>query len=215
MKLSLTFWVVLLLYAFACRNSSGREGSYISRTGSDSVRIWHSYDAEDIAPPVNEQIPLKRLIDSLGIDSSDLSVLVDKSDYLLSVLNDMAVIKQYPVVFGRNPMDDKTYEGDCCTPEGSFKVITKYEHEMWSRFIWFDYPNEVSLQRHREAQSSGQVPDGRGPGGQVGIHGVPPGNDYLIRYRVNWTAGCISMKNKDVEDLYPFVFKGMNVLILK
>ncbi|HOX74722.1 MAG TPA: L,D-transpeptidase [Bacteroidales bacterium] len=215
MQLSLTFWVVLLLCSSACRNSSGREGSYIPRDGSDSLRLLHSYNVEDIATPVNEHIPLKRLMDSLGIDSSDLSIAVDKSDCLLSVLNDTVIIKQYPDVFGRNPTDDKTYEGDCCTPEGNFKVIAKYEHAMWSRFIWFDYPNEVSLQRHREAKRIGLVPDDRGPGGQVGIHGVPQGYDYLIQYRINWTAGCNSLKNKDVEDLYSCVYKGMVIKIVK
>ena len=215
MRFSLLFWAVLFSYAFACRSSSGNQNATVVVLDRDTVKIWHSYDMGREDAPVNETIPLKSLVDSLGVDTSGLSILVDKGDYLLSVLDDTVVIKQYRVVFGRNPVDEKTYEGDCCTPEGSFKVLMKYEHERWSRFIWFDYPNEGSLFRHREAQRAGIVPAGRGPGGQVGIHGVPPGNDYLINYRINWTAGCISLKNEDVEDLYPFVCKGMVVEIVK
>lgn len=141
--------------------------------------------------------------------------MADKSDYLLSVLHDKLIIKQYPVVLGRNPVDDKAYEGDHCTPEGTFKVQQKYEHEKWSRFIWFDYPNEISVQKHQEAKEAGLVPADRGSGGQAGIHGVLPHNDFLIRYRINWTAGSVSLKNRDVEDFYPLVFNVMVVRIVR
>lgn len=46
-----------------------------------------------------------------------------------------------------------------------------------------------------------------------GIHGVPDGYDHAIDYRNNWTLGCISLKNADVEALYAYVFEGMEVEI--
>jgi hypothetical protein len=36
-----------------------------------------------------------------------------------------------------------------------------------------------------------------------------------IKYRSNWTLGCVSLENKDVEELYGFVQKGTAVEILK
>lgn len=170
----------------------------------------------DIPPgPVNYNMKLSRIVDSSGLTISDLYVLIEKSEYLLSVMSDSAVLKQYPVVFGRNPIDPKLMEGDGCTPEGTFSVITKYEHRMWSKFIYFDYPNRESMRRFREAVAGGEVPPDASPGGQIGIHGVPEGMDFAIRDRMNWTAGCISLKNKDINELYDYVMTGSKVVIRK
>ncbi|MEM7581203.1 MAG: L,D-transpeptidase, partial [Cyanobacteria bacterium P01_A01_bin.80] len=48
----------------------------------------------------------------------------------------------------------------------------------------------------------------------VGIHGVPQGNDELINERNNWTWGCPSMKNSDVDELYGVVKVGTLVEII-
>lgn len=165
--------------------------------------------------PVNYNRELSVIVDSLGLISSDLYVLIEKSEYLLSVMTDSTVLKQYPVVFGRNPIDPKLREGDGCTPEGTFGVITKYEHRMWSKFIYIDYPNKDSMRRFREAVEGGEVPPDASPGGQIGIHGVPEGMDFAIKDRQNWTAGCISLKNKDVNELYDYMMTGSKVVIRK
>lgn len=163
--------------------------------------------------PVNYDIGLPEIVDSLGLTPDDLHIKVDKSDYLLSVMSDSTLLKQYPAVFGRNPIDPKLCEGDGCTPEGTFRVLAKYEHQMWSRFIYFDYPNQESMRRFREAIRGGELPHDATPGGQVGIHGVPEGADFAIRERQNWTAGCISLKNKDIEELYDYIMIGSKVII--
>ena len=59
---------------------------------------------------VNQSHSLNVLIDSLGIDDKNLSIHIDKSNYNLSVIHDGNVLKQYHVVFGGNPIDDKLME---------------------------------------------------------------------------------------------------------
>lgn len=55
---------------------------------------------------VNHDLSLAEAIDSLNIDKSKISVLIDKSDFRLYVRVNEIVIKEYPVVFGKNTVDD-------------------------------------------------------------------------------------------------------------
>ncbi len=166
-------------------------------------------------PPVNYTIELGTLLDSLSIPHDRIHIRIDKTDYLLSVMADSSVIKQYPVVFGSNPSDDKLRQGDGCTPEGRFKVRSKYPHRSWSKFIWIDYPTEDSWVKHRQAKLEGLIDESAGIGGEIGIHGVPSGTGKMIDLRMNWTLGCISLKNEDINDLYPYVSTGTVVIIEK
>jgi len=163
----------------------------------------------------NYNYELKALIDSLNIEASSIYLFVDKSDYKLSVMSDSVIIKEYPVVFGGNPTDDKLQQGDECTPEGSFKVITKYPHKSWTYFIWFDYPNNGSWKKHNKAKAEGKITQNAKIGGELGIHGVPEGFDSAINLKTNWTLGCISLKNKDIKEIYPIIRKEMLIFIQK
>lgn len=164
---------------------------------------------------VNTDRPLREIMDSLKIGAAKISIVIDKSDSRLYIQANNRILKAYPVVFGKNTQDDKLMQGDHCTPEGTFNMITKYPHKQWSRFIWINYPNEESWKKHREAKSSGKIPTNAKIGGAIGIHGVPTGMDYLIDVGYNWTLGCISLKNKDINELYPMVTKSTIINIRK
>ena len=164
---------------------------------------------------INYNTPLSELLDSVNTTNKALTILIDKSDYILSIMIDSTIIKQYPVVLGGNPEDDKLREGDQCTPEGTFKIRDKYPHRSWSKFIWIDYPNETSWKKHSEAKRESKIPEDVNIGGEIGIHGVPNGRDMLIDMKINWTLGCISLKNKDINDFYPFVSKETIIIIRK
>lgn len=163
----------------------------------------------------NYSVPLQRVLDSMDINKRSIEIHIDKSDYKLSIVAGSKVLKEYPVVFGANPVDDKLRQGDKCTPEGTFKVKTKYPHSQWSKFIWFDYPNSDSWKKHNEAKQKGLIPASASIGGEVGIHGVPNNSDYAIDYKMNWTLGCISLKNKDINEIYEFVDTNTIVYIQK
>ena len=159
--------------------------------------------------------PLQRQLIHFNIDKSKISVLIDKSDFRLYVRYNEIVLKEYPVVFGKNTTDDKLMQGDNCTPEGKFNIISKYPHKEWSKFIWINYPNDKSWKKHNAAKKEGRIPRNAQIGGEVGIHGVPKGMDFLIDAKFNWTLGCISLKNKDVDEIYPFITKNTLIEIRK
>lgn len=147
--------------------------------------------------------------------NTSVNVVIDKSDYTLSVFAADKLIKKYKVVFGGNPIDDKHKEGDKRTPEGVFGMRDKYPHRNWSKFIWIDYPNAASWKKFNQRKANGIIKEGETIGGEVGIHGVPDGMDEMIDNKRNWTLGCISMKNKDVNEIYPYITKQTQITIQK
>lgn len=158
---------------------------------------------------------LSEIISVNNIDVNNISILIDKSDYKLTILADSIIIKEYPVVFGGNSEDDKLMQGDQCTPEGSFKIISKYPHKNWTKFIWINYPNDDSRKKHQQAKDDGKIPKDANIGGEIGIHGVPDDMDMLIDLKQNWTLGCISLKNKDVDEIYPYINNNTIIFIQK
>jgi murein L,D-transpeptidase YafK len=142
-------------------------------------------------------------------------IVIDKSDYELNVYDAKGWFATYPVVFGNSSLEDKKMEGDRCTPEGSFRVISKKIHDKWDRFMALDYPTKESYEKFRQRKSRGEIPTDARIGGSIGIHGTWPHDDYIIDRYQNWTMGCISMKNQDVEDLYSYLPTGTRVTIRK
>jgi murein L,D-transpeptidase YafK len=142
-------------------------------------------------------------------------IVIDKSDYELNVYDNKGWFATYPVVFGNSSLEDKKMEGDRCTPEGSFRVISKKIHDKWDRFMALDYPTKESYEKFRQRKSRGEIPADARIGGSIGIHGTWPHDDYIIDRYQNWTMGCISMKNQDVEDLYSYLPTGTRVTIRK
>lgn len=144
-----------------------------------------------------------------------ISILVEKSKYRLTVYSDKQPIKSYPVVFGGNPTGDKLKAGDSRTPEGIFRIKDLYPHESWSKFLWLDYPTKQSWRKHIKAKQNGTIGWGESVGSEVGIHGVPANSENTIKNKSNWTLGCVSLENQDVDELYRFVQKGTAVEIIR
>jgi lipoprotein-anchoring transpeptidase ErfK/SrfK len=142
-------------------------------------------------------------------------IVVDKSNYELYVYDKLGWFATYPVVFGNSSLEDKKMEGDRNTPEGSFKISNKRVHEKWDRYMGLDYPTRESLAKFNERKRRGEIPANASPGGGVGIHGTWPNDDFVVDRYKNWTNGCISLKNEDVEDLYSYVPIGTPVSIRK
>lgn len=142
-------------------------------------------------------------------------VIIDKRKYELSVYDAKGWFATYPVVFGNNTLDDKKMEGDRNTPEGTFRINGKRPHAKWDRFISIDYPNEESLAKFNRRKQRGEVPSWATPGGAIGIHGTWPNEDFVVDKYKNWTLGCISLKRRDVEDLYSYIPVGTPVTIRK
>ncbi len=140
-------------------------------------------------------------------------IIIDKSDYELHVYDQKGWYASYPVVFGNSSLADKKMEGDRNTPEGSFKIIAKRIHEKWHRFLSINYPNSESWEKFNRRKQKGEIPSSARIGGGIGIHGTWPHEDFQVDRYKNWTLGCISMKNSDVELLYNYVPVGTKVTI--
>lgn len=142
-------------------------------------------------------------------------LVVEKSKYELSVYDDEGWQATYPVVFGNKDQGDKMREGDRKTPEGNFTIISKKVHDKWDRFMLLDYPTNESYQKFNQRKAQGLIPKNATIGGGIGIHGTWPRESYAIDRYDNWTQGCISMKNHDVEELYNMIPVGTKICIKK
>lgn len=161
---------------------------------------------------LNPTQPLRSLLPNA--EKSKISILVEKSKYRLTVFYELQPVKSYAIVLGSNPIGDKRSEGDQKTPEGLFHIRDRYPHPNWSKFLWLDYPTGQSWRKHFQAKFAGEVNWLLPVGSEVGIHGVPSGGDHLINQRNNWTWGCVSLKNADVNEIYDFVELGTMVEIV-
>jgi len=150
-----------------------------------------------------------------ALPKAPVKIVVDKSSYELYVYDADGWFATYPVVFGNNSLDDKKMEGDRNTPEGDFKIVNKRVHDKWDRYMGLDYPTQESIARFNERKRRGEIPASATPGAGIGIHGTFPHDDYIIDRYKNWTNGCVSLKNSDIEDLYSYIPIGTPVTIRK
>ena len=109
------------------------------------------------------------------------------------------VLQTYPVGLGFAPEGHKQFEGDGRTPEGAYVVDKRNPDSTYHLSVGISYPNEADI-AFAEAQ-------GLSPGGDIFIHGGPrPGIDPTdVR---DWTAGCIAVTDRQIEDIYAMVKDG-------
>ena len=140
-------------------------------------------------------------------------ILIHKLSRQLTCYRGLTKIGTYPVVLGNDPYNDKLCQGDACTPEGVYRVRAKYPHPKWDYFIWLDYPNTKNWLKFARAKKTGKIPPDADIGGDIGIHGT----EYPFRNIIgeNWTKGCISLLNKDLDTIYPLVNSRTLVVITK
>jgi len=142
-------------------------------------------------------------------------IKVDKSERKLWLYEGDRIVREYPIVLGADPYWPKLHEGDKRTPEGEYRIIKKYPHRYWSRFMLLDYPTPFNEEIYAWSRANGVLPrrGGRVPGigSAIGIHGAE--DESKNRRGIDWTLGCISLFNRDVDELYDLVAEGTRVLI--
>jgi murein L,D-transpeptidase YafK len=138
----------------------------------------------------------------LNANNAGIYVVIDKSDYELSVFDSTGWLLSMPVVFGVKDQGDKMYEGDRKTPNGVFKIIQKRNHNQWKKFMLLDYPTKADVAKFNERKKQGLIPKNAKIGNGIGIHGCKKGEDFAVDTYKNWTNGCISLKTADIYDLF-------------
>jgi len=129
---------------------------------------------------------------SLKVSGAKFSIVVDKSQNILTLRSGQDIVKTYRVSTGKNS----------CTPVGTFKIINKILNPPWYKepgvVIAAGDPKNVLGSRWMGISKP-----------SYGIHGtVEPES---IGQSV--TEGCIRMKNSEVEELYDIVPENTEVVI--
>ncbi len=131
------------------------------------------------------------------------SILLDKGDRQLYLLNNNKVLKQYKFELGFAPVGDKKIEGDGKTPEGNYIIDRRNPNSAFHLSIGISYPNANDI---AEAKALGES-----PGGEIFIHGQP--NAFRAK-GPDWTAGCIAVKNREIEEIYAMVNNGTVITLI-
>ncbi|MGD1027283.1 L,D-transpeptidase family protein [Candidatus Binatus soli] len=166
--------------------------------------------------PTPGQLLFKATRDITFMDPLSWSVNIFKKRHQLIVYYKGRMFKNYQAVFGRSfEPGTKLWEGDRRTPEGVYTIVGKHPSRRWGWFLTLNYPNLLDRRRYEELRDGGAVPseDGHpvGMGGRIGIHGTD--EPLLNRGNINWTTGCISVDDEDVEELKRLLPDGTVVII--
>jgi murein L,D-transpeptidase YafK len=129
------------------------------------------------------------------------TVVVQKGPRRMHLLSGQTLLRSFDVDLGSNPVGPKVMEGDGRTPEGPFLVDKRNPNSDYHLSVGINYPRPEDL-AFAEAM-------GVRPGGDIFIHGTPP----EMKSRRDWTAGCIAVRNREMEDVYAMVREGTPVFI--
>jgi lipoprotein-anchoring transpeptidase ErfK/SrfK len=166
--------------------------------------------------PTPGQLLFDKTRDIAFMDPLNWSVDIYKKRHRLIVYYKGRLFKDYHAVFGRSfEPGTKLWEGDRRTPEGVYTIIGKHPSSRWDWFLTLNYPNDMDRHRYEQLRDGGEVPveDGHpvGVGGRIGIHGTD--EPELNSGDINWTTGCISVDDEDVEELKRILPTGTLVII--
>ncbi len=129
-------------------------------------------------------------------------VVVNKTERKMMLLHHDRVLEQYQIKLGFAPVGHKEIEGDGRTPEGYYWIDRRNPDSKFHLSLGVSYPNEIDALKAEEM--------GKTPGGDIFIHGQ---KDPRKKDRGDWTWGCISISNKEIEDVYAMVRDGTPILI--
>jgi len=133
-----------------------------------------------------------------GYDGPEVtSIVVNKGERNMYLLYNEQVLKQYRFDLGFAPTGDKKIEGDGKTPEGTYLINRRNPNSSFHLSLGISYPNSKDI---AEAKALG-----KSPGGEIFIHGQP---NLIPAKGPDWTAGCIAVKNREIEQIYAMVDIG-------
>jgi murein L,D-transpeptidase YafK len=156
-------------------------------------------------PQVELAPPQATLLPPRAPAQADL-VRVDKSARTLTLYYRGMPFKRYTgLQLGGEPVGPKHFEGDERTPEGWYTIDYRNPRSAYHLSLHISYPNA--------ADRAYAAARGQSPGGEIFIHGQP---NALAqgRMRGDWTDGCISVSNGEIEELWRFVADGTPIEIV-
>ena len=134
------------------------------------------------------------------------SIQVHKADRKMYLLHGDQVLETYDIHLGGNPVGKKRFEGDGKTPEGIYHITHRNPDSTYHLSLGISYPNDEDRAHARAA--------GKPTGGDIFIHGGPVTKSSKKKRRGDWTAGCIAVTNRQIEDIYAMVKPCTPIMIL-
>jgi len=134
-------------------------------------------------------------------------ILVIKSTHTMTLYAGGQVLKVYHIWLGRGRGSAKQQQGDNETPEGLYTIIGRNAHSAAYLSLHISYPNATDRERARKL--------GVDPGGDIMIHGLPPGNDWVKpgQQLADWTYGCIALTDAEMDEVWKLVPNGTPIEI--
>jgi murein L,D-transpeptidase YafK len=135
-------------------------------------------------------------------------IVVVKSTHTMTLYADGKVLRVYHVSLGSGASGNaKQKQGDHETPEGHYTINGRNAHSSCHLALHISYPSAVDRERARKL--------GVDPGGEVMIHGLPPGYDGVKAGTqfADWTYGCIALTNAEMDEVWRLVPNGTPIEI--
>ncbi len=126
---------------------------------------------------------------------------VHKADRRMFLLSGAQVLKTYKIRLGGNPIGPKQFEGDQKTPEGAYLITHRNPNSTYHLSLGISYPNQADRD-YAKSQN-------KRPGGDIFIHGGP--KEWFAGR--DWTAGCIAVKDREMEEIFAMVNPGVQINI--
>lgn len=132
-------------------------------------------------------------------------IQVFKNQRVMFLKHNEKTLKSYKFDLGFAPVGDKKVEGDGKTPEGVYYIDRRNPNSSYHLSLGLSYPNEFD---RAEAKALGES-----PGGDIFIHGWGPFYKNRKNRKQDWTWGCISVSDKQIEEIYSMVQNGTVIVV--
>ena len=129
-------------------------------------------------------------------------IVVNKGARRMHLLHNDRVLKSYDINLGFAPVGHKQIEGDGRTPEGVYRIDRRNPNSNFHLSLGISYPNVNDVAAAKAL--------GESAGGDIFIHGQRSPSRKDER---DWTWGCISVTNEEVEEIYAMVRDGTLISI--
>jgi hypothetical protein len=137
------------------------------------------------------------------------AVIIDKFAHTCLVYDHGQLIHEFPAELGKNWLGAKQQYGDSATPEGKYAIRQKKAgaQTRYYKALVLNYPNETDKKNFQSAVKTGRLSSEARIGGFIEIHGEGAKG-------VDWTQGCIALKNEDMDRLFDMTRVGTPVTIV-
>ncbi len=145
----------------------------------------------------------------LSKKNKSYAIIVDKLARSCKLYKDGKEIKIFSVELGANWIGPKNQRGDKSTPEGLYKVIDKKRNPQtrYHKALLLNYPNDEDKKRFLQNKREGVLKPNASIGNLIEIHGDGGKG-------IDWTDGCIALKNADMDVLFDLCPMGTKVTIV-